>query len=432
MRSQKVVTPVKSGVQKTCNGLKALDSGFRRNDRKRRFPTSYETIKVEWRAYFFKITFFGEEMIRLISLSHGYGMNRISRFLGYEIPKAKSLSRRCALRHDRSWTMRRILLCCIFLSFISPPPLLALGEYNGIWIGPVTVSIAGEQVTETTGSILYQEDVETLSFWDSMLGVVRLEKSGSQWFLPSPLQTTLLGIPITLNDFTLTFQSTSSATGSATVTASGETGSATYTLNKRSCTTLTNGSTLSGLSGAEESYQCYQINIPVGATNLNVQTSGGTGDCDLFVGYHKPDFDVQLSEGDVTQEQVQIASPQSGLWYIVLVGYTSFSGVNLNVSYQALSAPVAEFKADQVSGLAPLRVAFTDLSTGTITARTWNFGDGSGSSESNPTHTYAIPGVYGVRLTVTGPGGTDTETKDNFIETLPRKSMPWLPLLLDD
>ena len=216
------------------------------------------------------------------------------------------------------------------------------------------------------------------------------------------------------------------------MTASGETGSATYTLNKRSCTTLTNGSTLSGLSGAEESYQCYQINIPAGATNLNVQTSGGTGDCDLFVGYHKPDFDVQLSEGEFTQEQVQIASPQSGLWYIVLSGYTSFYGVNLGVSYQALSAPVAEFKADQLSGLVPLRVAFTDLSTGTITARTWNFGDGSGSSDANPTHTYANPGVYRVSLTVTGPGGTDAETKNNFIEVLPRKAMPWLLLLLED
>jgi len=32
MNSQKVVTPVKTGVQMTCNYLKQLDSGFRRND----------------------------------------------------------------------------------------------------------------------------------------------------------------------------------------------------------------------------------------------------------------------------------------------------------------------------------------------------------------------------------------------------------------
>jgi len=41
MSSQEVVTPVKTGVQGIRNGLKTLDSGFRRNDGKRLFPTSY-------------------------------------------------------------------------------------------------------------------------------------------------------------------------------------------------------------------------------------------------------------------------------------------------------------------------------------------------------------------------------------------------------
>ena len=44
MRSLKVVTPVKAGVQGIRNELKRLDSGFRRNDRKARFPTFCETI----------------------------------------------------------------------------------------------------------------------------------------------------------------------------------------------------------------------------------------------------------------------------------------------------------------------------------------------------------------------------------------------------
>ena len=139
-------------------------------------------------------------------------------------------------------------------------------------------------------------------------------------------------------------------TGTATVDAEGYTGNATYTQHKQPCTLLTNSATLSGLSGAEESYQCYQIDIPGGVTNFNVQTSGGTGDCDLGVGYHRPDFSVQVSEGDFTQEQVQVSAPQSGLWYILLMGYTNFSGVNLSVSFQAVPAPIANFKADPVRG----------------------------------------------------------------------------------
>ncbi len=38
---------MKIGVQKLCNQLKKLDSGFRRNDKKCCFSTFYEFIKVQ-------------------------------------------------------------------------------------------------------------------------------------------------------------------------------------------------------------------------------------------------------------------------------------------------------------------------------------------------------------------------------------------------
>ncbi|MFZ5786780.1 MAG: PKD domain-containing protein, partial [Acidobacteriota bacterium] len=62
-----------------------------------------------------------------------------------------------------------------------------------------------------------------------------------------------------------------------------------------------------------------------------------------------------------------------------------------------------------------LACAFTDASSdgdGTITARSWNFGDGATSTLTNPSHTYAAAGTYSVALTVTDDdGATDTETK---------------------
>jgi hypothetical protein len=42
---QKVVTPVKTGVQENRNCLKALDSGFRRNDETMQFPTFCMIVK---------------------------------------------------------------------------------------------------------------------------------------------------------------------------------------------------------------------------------------------------------------------------------------------------------------------------------------------------------------------------------------------------
>ena len=80
-------------------------------------------------------------------------------------------------------------------------------------------------------------------------------------------------------------------------------------------------------------------------------------------------------------------------------------------------APVANFTANPKSGNGPLVVQFTDTSTGNITSRLWNFGDGTTSTEQNPVHTYTFKdtGVFTVSLTVVGPGGTDIETKTNYI-----------------
>ena len=78
--------------------------------------------------------------------------------------------------------------------------------------------------------------------------------------------------------------------------------------------------------------------------------------------------------------------------------------------------PVAAFSASPTSGNTPLKVKFTDKSTGTPTAWKWNFGDGSALvTEYNPTHTYSKPGTYTVKETVSNAAGKDTEIKTNYI-----------------
>jgi PKD repeat protein len=79
-------------------------------------------------------------------------------------------------------------------------------------------------------------------------------------------------------------------------------------------------------------------------------------------------------------------------------------------------APVADFTATPTSGLTPLTVLFNDLSTGTITSWLWDFGDGVGTStEKDPAYEYTAAGLYTVSLTVTGPAGSDPETKVDYI-----------------
>jgi PKD repeat protein len=93
-----------------------------------------------------------------------------------------------------------------------------------------------------------------------------------------------------------------------------------------------------------------------------------------------------------------------------------FAFDDVSVAAGGVAPPVAGFSGDPTSGCAPLTVSFTDESTGQIDTWDWDFGDGTPhSAEQNPAHEYADPGDYTVSLTVTGPGGSDTETKTDYI-----------------
>jgi len=78
--------------------------------------------------------------------------------------------------------------------------------------------------------------------------------------------------------------------------------------------------------------------------------------------------------------------------------------------------PTAVFSADDTIVTTDDAITFTDASTGLgITTWLWEFGDGDTSALENPTHTYSHSGTFTVVLTVTNDGGSDVETKTNYI-----------------
>jgi len=80
--------------------------------------------------------------------------------------------------------------------------------------------------------------------------------------------------------------------------------------------------------------------------------------------------------------------------------------------------PAADFSSDIQNGTAPLTVKFTGVSTGEGPRDfAWDFNnDGTiDSTHRNPSFIYALPGIYTVRLNVTNPGGSDDETKTDYI-----------------
>jgi PKD repeat protein len=96
----------------------------------------------------------------------------------------------------------------------------------------------------------------------------------------------------------------------------------------------------------------------------------------------------------------------------VAQGTTAQYAAAINTAVSGNTPPVANFGVT-VSGLVATFSDSSSDSDGSITSRSWTFGDGSGSTATNPSHVYASAGNYNVSLTVTDNGGashTKTQT----------------------
>ncbi len=117
---------------------------------------------------------------------------------------------------------------------------------------------------------------------------------------------------------------------------SGYSAQASATTQACSGSTLTNGVPVTGISGAAGSEQRWTMNVPAGASNLRFQTSGGTGDADLYVRFGSApttstyDCRPYLSGNN---ETCTFATPAAGTWHVMIRGYSAYSGVTLVGSY---------------------------------------------------------------------------------------------------
>ena len=103
--------------------------------------------------------------------------------------------------------------------------------------------------------------------------------------------------------------------------------------------------------------------------------------------------------------------------------YTNPSSLSLSVPDEIMvvrlmpNPPLADFSGSPVSGFVPLTVSFADSSTGLITNRFWDFGDGSSTNPTtlNVSHVYTNAGIYTVSLVVSGSNGSSTNTRVNYV-----------------
>jgi PKD repeat protein len=106
--------------------------------------------------------------------------------------------------------------------------------------------------------------------------------------------------------------------------------------------------------------------------------------------------------------------------YALTASATDAAGISSTsapISITVAAAPTASFVGNPTNGYAPLTVSFTDNSTGTITNRFWDWGDGgtTNTTSTSLSHVYNLAGTNTVRLTVSGPAGTNTLINPGYV-----------------
>ena len=187
--------------------------------------------------------------------------------------------------------------------------------------------------------------------------------------------------------------------------------------------------------------------VEVGQDSLLTLEVSNTGNISLTIsgmtitGTDASDFSVSPTSGTIA------GSGSSSFGVTFLPSSVGLKSASLSIAHNAPgdsvsvslsgtgTAPVltADFSADTTSGPAALEVQFTDLSGGGVTGWSWDFGDGATSTDQNPSHVYASPGIFSVTVTVTGAAGSSSDTTlVDLIRVPPRAGFTADPLIGED
>jgi formylglycine-generating enzyme required for sulfatase activity len=212
--------------------------------------------------------------------------------------------------------------------------------------------------------------------------------------------------------------------------------------------TLALGSTTPLNFHGTEDQDWFKFAAQKGVT-LTIQTSNLGSAADTYLYLYDTDGVTLLASNDdydgSLASRIEWAAPVTGTYYVMARGWNpnvggcgtgySLSVARISRVYLPLvmrnydpAVPRANFTALPIVGAYPLTVQFTDQSSGNISSRLWDFGDGQTSTLQNPSHTYTQTGLYDAALTVMGPGGTDTFTRTGYINvTSPMSDMVLVP-----
>jgi PKD repeat protein len=195
--------------------------------------------------------------------------------------------------------------------------------------------------------------------------------------------------------------------------------------NTNASATVLSGTNISaaGLITTRSDVDVFQFTTGLGnvTINLNPAVRGANLNIQAQI------FDAQ---GNVVATADPLGLPASfnqflsaGVYYLKIdgggagdltTGYSDYASIGQYSITGTLTAsnaqpPVAIASANPTSGTTPLTVSFSSVNSsdpdGTIVAYSWNFGDGTTSTDPNPVHVYNSAGTFTAVLTVTDNSG---------------------------
>ncbi|HWQ67304.1 MAG TPA: PKD domain-containing protein, partial [Methanospirillum sp.] len=157
----------------------------------------------------------------------------------------------------------------------------------------------------------------------------------------------------------------------------------------------------------------FTPNVTSGTAPLDVQFT------DQSIGGTITSWQWNFSDGtpNSTVQNPEHLFMNLGTYTVTLTVTNQFGTTASTTRTITVSCPqvVAAFALTPTSGRADLNVSFTDQSTGgTINSWLWDFGDGTSSSQKNPSNIFSDPGTFTVRLTAKNSCGNSNSTTRNL------------------
>ncbi|HLP80050.1 MAG TPA: PKD domain-containing protein [Acidobacteriota bacterium] len=191
-----------------------------------------------------------------------------------------------------------------------------------------------------------------------------------------------------------------------------------------------------GVIGQNTDIDMFRFNSNVGTVTFSVvPVPIGTSNLDSMIELRNSQGTVLASANPAgITPQLTATIPADGTYYLSIkgvgegdltTGYSNYAslgqykieGTVVQTNTTVNLPPIASAGASPSSGAAPLAVTFSSAGSrdpeGTALTYSWTLGDGSTSTQANPTKTYSNVGVYPVGLTVTDATGLSSSTVIN-------------------